>query len=48
MESDCLMVVAFFVILYDINTKKYYHLFVILTKEVSPDSKKSRCFVPSA
>lgn len=47
MESDCLMVVAFFVILYDIS-KKYCHLFVILTKEVSPDSKKSRCFVPSA
>lgn len=40
MESDCLMVVAFFVILHDISTKNYCHLFVILTKEGSLNNKK--------
>lgn len=39
MESDCLMVVAFFVILHDISTKNYCHLFVILTKEESHYNK---------
>lgn len=38
MESDYLMVVAFFVILHDI-TKNYCHLFVILTKEGSHYNK---------